>query len=83
MQKQIQSGRILREILKQDRLSPLPIEFQQAWLIAYNDGLFEQLKFEEIPLALTKIIQEIKKTTLSLASDREEWKNAVKGWLDL
>ena len=83
MQTQIQSGRILREILKQDRLSPLPIEFQQAWLIAYNDGLFERVKFEDIPLALTKIAQEIKKSSLSLVSQREEWSNAVKGWLDL
>lgn len=83
MQKQIQSGRILREILKQDRLSPLPIEFQQAWLIAYNDGLFKQLNFEDIPLVLTKIAQEIKKSTLTLTSQREEWKHAVKGWLNL
>ncbi|EHL30714.1 F0F1 ATP synthase subunit alpha [Legionella pneumophila] len=83
MQKQILNGRILREILKQDRLSPLPIEFQQAWLIAYNDGLFEQLNFEDIPLVLSKIAQEIQKSTLTLANQREEWKNAVKGWLDL
>lgn len=83
MQTQIQRGRILREILKQDRLSPLPIEFQQAWLIAYNDGLFDRVNFADIPLALTKISQEIKKSSLSLASPREEWSNAVKGWLDL
>ncbi|EHL32130.1 F0F1 ATP synthase subunit alpha [Legionella drancourtii] len=83
MQTQIQSGRILREILKQDRLSPLPIEFQQAWLIAYNDGLFECVKFEDIPHVLIKISQEIKRSSLSLASPREEWSNAVKGWLDL
>lgn len=83
MQTQIQSGRILREILKQDRLSTLPIEFQQAWLIAYNDGLFDRVKFEDIPLALTKMSQEIKQSSLSLASHREEWSNAVKEWLDL
>ncbi len=83
MQTQIQSGRILREILKQDRLSPLPIEFQQAWLIAYNDGLFEHVKFEDISLALTKISQEVKKSSLSLVSQREDWSNAVKGWLNL
>ncbi len=83
MQTQIQRGRILREILKQDRLSPLPIEFQQAWLIAYNDGLFDRVNFEDISLALTKISQEIKKSSLSLASPREEWSDAVKGWLDL
>lgn len=83
MQQQIQNGRILREILKQDRLSPLPIEFQQAWLIAYNDGLFNQLAIEDIPSVLKKIAQEVQKSSLSLANQREEWNNAVKDWLNL
>lgn len=83
IQTKIQSGRILREILKQDRLTPLPIEFQQAWLIAYNDGLFDRMKLEDIPLALTTLLQEINKNRLTLATPREEWSNAVKGWLDL
>ena len=75
--------RIFLKFMKGSILSPLPIEFQQSWLIAYNDGLFDQLNFEDIPLALSKIAQEIKKSTLSLENQREEWKNAVKGWLDL
>jgi F-type H+/Na+-transporting ATPase subunit alpha len=83
MQQQIQNGRILREILKQDRLSPLPIEFQQAWLIAYNDGLFNQLAIEDIPSVLKKMAQEVQKSNLSLANQREEWNNAVKDWLNL
>ena len=82
MQKQIQKGRILREILKQDRLSPLPIEFQQAWLIAYNDGLLDSLDLEEIPPVLKKIEQELKKSNLSLGSPREQWRNTVIGWLN-
>ncbi|WP_392536689.1 F0F1 ATP synthase subunit alpha [Legionella sp. 227] len=82
MQKQIQKGRILREILKQDRLSPLPIEFQQAWLIAYNDGLLDSLDLAEIPQVLKKMEQELKKSDLSLASSREQWKSAVTSWLN-
>ena len=42
MEAAIQRGRLLREILKQDRLSPLPGTFQMAWLVAFNDGLFEE-----------------------------------------
>ena len=32
MEAKIARGRVLRELLKQDRLSPLPIEFHLAWL---------------------------------------------------
>ena len=41
MEKRIRRGRALREALKQDRLAPLPIEFQMAWLTAFNEGLLE------------------------------------------
>lgn len=27
------------KIFKQERLAPLPIEFQLAWMLAFNDGL--------------------------------------------
>ncbi|MFC7781339.1 F0F1 ATP synthase subunit alpha [Legionella taurinensis] len=81
MQKQIQKGRILREILKQERCSPLPIEFQLAWLIAYNEGFFDELNLEDIPKILNKIEEEIKQSNFSLGSPREQWKKAVKEWL--
>jgi F-type H+/Na+-transporting ATPase subunit alpha len=77
MQKQINRGKILREILKQDTLSPLPIEFELAWVIAYNDGLFDEIKLEEIPSLLNKIQSELKNTNLTLSSSREQWKETV------
>jgi F-type H+-transporting ATPase subunit alpha len=36
MERAIRRGQLLREILKQDRLQPLPAEFQLAWLIAFK-----------------------------------------------
>jgi len=36
MARKLKRGKVLREILKQDRLHPLPIEFHLAWLIAFN-----------------------------------------------
>ncbi|AWN72389.1 F0F1 ATP synthase subunit alpha [Legionella anisa] len=81
MQQQIQKGRILREILKQERFSPMPIEFQLAWLIAYNEGFFDELSLEDTPKILKKIEAEIKQCHLSLGSPREQWNNAVKEWL--
>lgn len=83
MQEQIQKGRILREILKQDRFVPLSIEFQLAWLIAYNDGLFDQLALEDIPTILQKLEYEVNKGDLSLVNQREEWSHALHSWLGL
>lgn len=82
MQRQIQRGRVLREILKQDRLSPLPIEFQLAWLIAFNDGLLDETKLEDIPACLKKIGQQVQYSGLSLSSSRDAWKAAVTAWLN-
>ena len=38
MEAQLKRGAILRELLQQDRLDPLPIRFQLAWLTAFNEG---------------------------------------------
>lgn len=81
MQKQIQRGRILREILKQDRFSPLPIEFQLAWLIAYNDGLFDESKLADIPVQLSLLLKKMAESNLTLSSSREQWSMALKNWL--
>lgn len=83
MQQQIQKGRILREILRQDRFVPLSIEFQLAWLIAYNDGLFDQFTLEDILAILKKLEQEVNKGNLSLPNQREEWVHALYSWLGL
>ena len=42
MEARIKRGRLLREILKQDRLVPLKALFQLAWLTAFNEGFFNQ-----------------------------------------
>lgn len=83
MQRQIERGRVLREILKQKRFSPLPIEFQLAWLIAYNDGLFDKVEFDKISDYLKIIEDQIKYSELTLSSQRDKWKEAVTSWLTL
>jgi F-type H+/Na+-transporting ATPase subunit alpha len=81
MENKIRRGRLLREILKQDRLSPLSIEFMQAWLIAFNEGLFEQTTPAEIPKYLSLLEQGLQGSRLSLDSDRHQWVGAVSEWL--
>ncbi|HEC17640.1 MAG TPA: F0F1 ATP synthase subunit alpha [Sedimenticola sp.] len=81
MEAAIRRGRLLREILKQDRLSPLPVTSQMAWLVAFNDGLFEDTDPEAVAPLLRAIEEPARRTGLSLDSPREEWSAAVAGWL--
>jgi F-type H+-transporting ATPase subunit alpha len=81
MEVAIHRGRLLREILKQDRLSPLPATFQMAWLVAFNDGLFESADLDATEPLLAVLEGSVRHTTLSLDTPREEWSAAVASWL--
>lgn len=81
MEAAITRGRVLREILKQDRLAPLSAEFQMAWLVAFNDGLFATKLPEQIRPALDELQQRLADSDLSLDSPREEWSRNVAGWI--
>lgn len=76
----IKRGRVLREILKQDRLVPLPIEFQMAWMVAFNEGLLNEIDLELIPESMEKLESQLKQSKLSLKRPREEWVNSVTRW---
>jgi F-type H+-transporting ATPase subunit alpha len=77
----IARGRVLRELLKQDRLSPLPIEFQLAWLMAFNQGLFDKVSPASIPALLDHLATRVKDSDLTLESRDEEWADAVGHWM--
>ncbi|WP_455200048.1 F0F1 ATP synthase subunit alpha [Kaarinaea lacus] len=81
MEAAIRKGRLLREILKQERLSPQPITFQLAWLIAFNNGLFEEDEPEQIPARLSLLEARLKHSALTIDSPREHWSDAVLQWL--
>jgi len=78
----IQRGRVLREILKQERLTPLSIEFQMGWMVAFNDGLFNNTEPEEISTTLTMLKKQISQLGLSLSDPREKWVKALAGWVN-
>jgi F-type H+/Na+-transporting ATPase subunit alpha len=80
MQEKIEHGRILREILKQDRMEPVPIECQMAWLVAFNDGLLDEFKPEAIHAALANLFQWMPTAGLTLATPRDTWKTALQVW---
>jgi F-type H+-transporting ATPase subunit alpha len=81
MEARIKRGRLLREILKQDRLAPLCSRFQLAWLMAFNAGLFNEVKPEDITANLVRIEQGIKNSALTLESSHEQWLEALHEWL--
>jgi F-type H+-transporting ATPase subunit alpha len=81
MQATIRHGRVLREILKQDRLEPLPVRHQLAWLVAFNDGLFDEVELAQIPARLAALQRAVEDSELTLDSPRQQWSEAVSGWL--
>ena len=81
MEERIKRGRILREILKQDLLSPQPVEFQMAWLVAYNEGLFDDLDVEQIKPLLVRLQKQVASAGLNIDQSRDQWKTLVRAWL--
>lgn len=81
METAIKRGKTLRELLKQGRLSPHSIEFQLAWLIAFNEGLFSEVDSERLAKLLDKLATSVSLSTLTLDSPREQWQKALSSWL--
>ncbi|HET6464834.1 MAG TPA: F0F1 ATP synthase subunit alpha [Nitrospiria bacterium] len=81
MEAKVKRGRVLREILKQNRLSPLSIEFQMAWLVAFNEGLFDDMDLGEIPGRLGRLAVRLPESGLQLSDSHEKWAQAVSSWL--
>ena len=81
MEARIKRGRLLREILKQDRLNPLDSLFQLAWLIAFNQGLLNSAEPKDSQNWLARIELGIKTTALTLDSSSEQWQTALHEWL--
>jgi F-type H+-transporting ATPase subunit alpha len=74
-------GRLLREILKQQRLSPVSPGFQLAWMTAYNEGLLDTCDANTVPRALQAIVAGLEEASLSLDSVRGEWLEHLAAWL--
>jgi F-type H+-transporting ATPase subunit alpha len=82
MERAIRRGQMLREILKQERLQPLPAEYQLAWLIAYNEGLFDGLEAERVEDLLAGLAAWVAQSELDLESGRETWVTALRDWFE-
>lgn len=81
MQTTINRGRLLRETLKQERLVPLPIETQLAWLVAFNQGWLDGYSVEDVNQAVEFIAAQLKGTSLTLEASQDAWEEAIQVWL--
>ncbi len=81
MEIRIRRGQLLREILKQDLLAPLPIEFQMAWLLAYNEKLLDSLEPEQVKACLTHLREQVENASIHIDESRDQWKMLVHAWL--
>jgi F-type H+-transporting ATPase subunit alpha len=81
MEATIKRGRVLREILKQGRLMPLPVTVQLAWLTAFNDGRFDGIDPEDVSAQMDALVQRTRHSSLTLDSPREEWLDLIAGCL--
>lgn len=77
----IRRGRLLREILKQERLNPLPAAFQLAWMIAFNASLLDACEPDKLPALLRKILDGLAREPLGLDATRDEWLAYLDSWL--
>jgi F-type H+/Na+-transporting ATPase subunit alpha len=73
----IKRGRLLRELLRQERRAPLAVEYQLAWLIAFNEGMLDEKKPEEIPGVTKRLAAAVAVGRCTLESDRDAWLTLV------
>ncbi|TPQ26017.1 F0F1 ATP synthase subunit alpha [Methylomonas koyamae] len=81
VEEKLQSGRLLREILKQDRLQPWSEAAHLAWLLAYGEGLLAGVAPEQAAGVLAYLQQQLAETRLSLDSPKQQWLAALRQWL--
>ncbi len=69
---QLRRGRLLREILKQDRLAPLSEQAHLAWLLAYGEGLLDAAA-EPLAATLAGLFAGVAAAGLRLEDPKEQW----------
>lgn len=76
----LKRGRVLREILKQGRLSPVSEQFNLAWLIAFNEHWLDDVPLKQLPNLLADLERRVSNSDLALNAPREEWLALMADW---
>ncbi len=80
MEAKIRRGRVLRELLKQERLQPLSPAEHLAWLTAFNEGLFDTLPPTEVRGVLSRLRTAVREQSLTLERPRAVWVEWLSSW---
>jgi len=73
VEEKLQRGRLLREILKQDRLQPLSEVEHLAWLLAYGEGLLDHIKPEHAAAVLAQMLAKLPAYNLVPETSKQQW----------
>ncbi|MDD2762153.1 MAG: F0F1 ATP synthase subunit alpha [Methylomonas sp.] len=73
VEEKLRRGRLLREILKQDRLQPLSEQAHLAWLLAYGEGLLEEVNPDQAAAVLSGMLDQLPASKLKLDTTKQQW----------
>ncbi len=82
MARKIERGRVLREMLKQEPRAPVSARAHVSWLVAYNEGLMDEVSLDDVRPSLAHLQDSAEHSGLDLSEDREAWKAAVNQWFN-
>jgi F-type H+-transporting ATPase subunit alpha len=77
----LRRGRLLRELLKQDRLSPVSEREQLAWLLAYGEGLLDTAAPGQVAAALPRLFAAVAAHRLDFDTPKDAWIEALRAAL--
>lgn len=83
MAARLKRGRVLRELLKQERLAPLPIRGQLGALLAFNQGYLDDVAPSDIAPLLERLAAAVKDSGLRLDDPREHWTKTLRSVLTI
>ena len=78
VEEKLKRGKQLRELLKQDRLNPLAEQAQLAWLLAYSEGLLDNVALEMLSQVLSHLFEQLLEYELTLDSPKMQWLSTLK-----
>ena len=81
MEAKLKRGRVLRQIMVQDRLAPVSAAAQLAWLIAYNAKLLDDCDLKQLHRVLQQLATGAAQSDLTLDTARDQWLEHIKLWL--
>ena len=73
MQARLARGRVLRELLKQERLAPVSAAGQLAWLLAFKHALLDAVAPAEVAGTLARLLAGLGDSGLDLGSPEADW----------